>query len=75
MPKEQREQQFIDKSATTKRQRGRPISDNPMTMRVDVTMTKEELDMLDRYCQIAGVSRPQGLRDGIRNLIKNLDEK
>lgn len=51
-----------------KRQRGRPPTDNPKTVRVDVTMTKEELDILDRYCQKAGVSRPQGLRDGIRNL-------
>ena len=59
----------------TKRPRGRPPKDNPQTKRVDVAMTKEELDMLDRYCQKRGVSRPQGLRDGIKYLIKSLDEK
>jgi hypothetical protein len=37
-------------------------------MRVDVRLTEEELQMLDKYCQQAGVSRPQGLRDGIKAL-------
>lgn len=48
--------------------RGRPAADNPKAMRVDVRLTEEELKMLDRYCQQAGVSRPQGLRDGIKAL-------
>ena len=48
--------------------RGRPMTDNPKTMRVDVRLTEEELQMLDKYCQQAGVSRPQGLRDGIKAL-------
>ena len=48
--------------------RGRPIADNPKNMRVDVRLTKEELEMLDKYCQRAGVKRPQGLRDGIKAL-------
>ena len=48
--------------------RGRPTTDNPKTMRVDVRLTEEELQMLDKYCQQAGVSRPQGLRDGIKDL-------
>lgn len=51
-----------------KKQRGRPATDNPKTMRVDVRLTEKELEMLDRYCQQAGVSRPQGLRDGIKAL-------
>lgn len=51
-----------------KKQRGRPTTDNPKTMRVDVRLTEEELKMLDQYCQKAGVSRPQGLRDGIKAL-------
>ena len=51
-----------------KKQRGRPPKDNPMTVRVNVSMTKEEAAMLDEYCQKAGVSRAQGLRDGIKNL-------
>lgn len=48
--------------------RGRPTTDNPKSMRVDVRLTKKELKMLDKYCKQAGVSRPQGLRDGIRAL-------
>ncbi|MCI8509069.1 MAG: hypothetical protein HFJ06_10980 [Lachnospiraceae bacterium] len=44
------------------------MTDNPKTMRVDVRLTEEELKMLDRYCQQVGVSRPQGLRDGIKAL-------
>ncbi len=48
--------------------RGRPVTDNPKSMRVDVRLTEEELKMLDDYCQKAGVSRPQGLRDGIKAL-------
>lgn len=52
----------------TEKHRGRPTTDNPKTMRVDVRLTEEELQMLDKYCQQAGVSRPQGLRDGIKAL-------
>lgn len=51
-----------------KKHRGRPTTDNPKTMRVDVRLTEEELQMLDKYCQQTGVSRPQGLRDGIKAL-------
>ena len=51
-----------------KKHRGRPTTDNPKTMRVDVRLTEEEQKMLDQYCQQAGVSRPQGLRDGIKAL-------
>ncbi len=48
--------------------RGRPATDNPKTMRVDVRLTEEELKVLDKYCKQKGVSRPQGLRDGIKAL-------
>ncbi len=48
--------------------RGRPVAENPKSIRVDVRLTAEELKMLDEYCQRAGVSRPQGLRDGIKAL-------
>ena len=51
-----------------KKHRGRPATDNPKSMRVDVRLTEEELKLLDEYCQKAGVSRPQGLRDGINAL-------
>ena len=48
--------------------RGRPVTVNPKTMRVDVRLTESELKMLDEYCRRTGVSRPQGLRDGIKAL-------
>ena len=48
--------------------RGRPATANPKTMRVDVRLTESELKILDEYCQRVGVSRPQGLRDGIKAL-------
>lgn len=48
--------------------RGRPVTDNPKTMRVDVRLTEQELNRLDAYCKRMGVSRPQGLRDGINAL-------
>ena len=51
-----------------KRHRGRPTSNTPKIMRVDVRLTEEELQQLDEYCQKMGVSRPQGLRDGIKAL-------
>jgi len=52
------------------KQRGRPVSENPKTLRVDVRLTEEELRELDDYCKKKRVSRPQGLRDGIRTLAK-----
>lgn len=52
------------------KQRGRPISENPKNLRVDVRLTEEELKMLDSYCDEKGISRPQGLRDGIKALNK-----
>lgn len=54
----------------TPKTRGRPISDNPKTLRVDVRLTEDELRLLDEYCNEKGVSRPQGLRDGIYALNK-----
>lgn len=51
-----------------KRQRGRPAADNPKNVRVDVRLTEGELEMLDEYCKRVQVSRPQGLRDGIKAL-------
>lgn len=53
------------------KQRGRPVAENPKSLRVDVRLTAEELKMLDEYCQRKGVTRPQGLRDGIKALKKN----
>lgn len=53
-----------------KRRVGRPRTTNAKNMRVDVRLTKDELDMLDEYCEKMNVTRPQGLRDGIKALKK-----
>lgn len=52
------------------KKRGRPATENPKSVRVDVRLTKEELKMLDEYCNKERVTRPQGLRDGIKALNK-----
>jgi len=52
------------------KQRGRPVSEDPKILRVDVRLTEKELRMLDDYCNQIGVSRPQGLRNGIYFLNK-----
>lgn len=49
---------------------GRPVSLNPRNIRLDIRVTKEELQILDDYCKRKGVKRPQGLRDGIKSLEK-----
>lgn len=41
---------------------------NTETICVSVLMTEEELGMLDLHCQQAGITRQQGLRDGIKTL-------
>lgn len=49
---------------------GRPVEENPKNIRLDVRVTKEELGILDEYCERKNVKRPQGLRDGIKALEK-----
>ncbi|MCI8629434.1 MAG: hypothetical protein HFE57_08045 [Firmicutes bacterium] len=52
------------------KKRGRPIEKNPKNIRLDIRVTKEELKILDDYCERKNVKRPQGLRDGIKALEK-----
>ena len=35
---------------------------------ISLDLTKEEIEMLDHYCQQTGISREQAFRDGIRYL-------
>ena len=49
---------------------GRPVAENPKNFRLDIRITKDELQILDKYCERKGVKRPQGLRDGIQALEK-----
>ena len=51
-----------------KKQRGRPTTSDPKCERVDVRLTKDELDKLDEYCKKKNISRPQGLRVGLKVL-------
>ena len=50
------------------KKRGRPFAEKPRDIRLDVRVTKEELKILDDYCERKGIKRPQGLRDGIKAL-------
>jgi len=50
--------------------RGRPFTEKPKNIRLDIRLTKEELQVIDDYCERKGVKRPQGLRDGINALKK-----
>ncbi len=50
------------------KKRGRPIEKNPKNIRLDIRITKEELEILDAYCERKDIKRPQGLRDGIKAL-------
>lgn len=52
------------------KKRGRPVAEDPKIFRLDIRVTKGELQILDDYCQRKGVKRPQGLRDGIQALKK-----
>ena len=52
------------------KKRGRPVEENPKDIRLDIRVTKDELQILDEYCKRKGVKRPQGLRDGIKALEK-----
>ena len=52
------------------KKRGRPVEENPKNIRLDIRVTKEELKILDDYCERKNVKRPQGLRDGIKALEK-----
>lgn len=53
---------------------GRPHSDNPRQMRVEVKMTSDELDKLDFCCKYAGKSRSELMRDGIGLMHENLSK-
>ena len=50
------------------KKRGRPVEENPKNIRLDIRVTKEELKILDDYCERKNIKRPQGLRDGIKAL-------
>ena len=50
------------------KKRGRPVEENPKNIGLHIRVTKEELQILDDYCERKNIKRPQGLRDGIKAL-------
>ena len=46
---------------------GRPTTD-PKPYKVDVRLNKEDFQTLEDYCKRKGLKRPEGIRDGIREL-------
>lgn len=53
---------------------GRPHSDNPRQMRVEVKMTSDELEKLDFCCKYSGKSRSELIRDGIGLIYEKLSK-
>ena len=58
----------VGRREVCRRSIGQPMLEKSKDMLVDIRLTKKELNMLDEYFQRMGVSRPQGLRDGIKAL-------
>ena len=57
---------------------GRPTSDNPKHIRVEIRMAETDIEKLDFCCEIAGKSRSEILRTGVDRVyteLKNLNEK
>lgn len=55
------------RGAVPKKKMGRP-TDEPKPYRLDVRVSKKDLEILDDYCKRKDVKRPQGIRDGIKSL-------
>lgn len=53
----------------TAKKLGRP-TDNPKPIKLSVRMDEETLKILDAYCQEKGITRMEGIRQGIKRLKK-----
>lgn len=51
----------------TSKKMGRPTN-NPKPNKLNVRVDDETLNILDEYCKSKNVSRPEGVRDGIKSL-------
>lgn len=51
----------------TSKKMGRP-TDNPKPNKLNVRVDDETLKILDEYCEHKKVTRPDGVRDGIKSL-------
>ena len=50
------------------KRRGRPLSENPKSVKLTVRVEKSEADVLDDYCKRKQISRADGVREAIRGL-------
>lgn len=53
----------------TQKKIGRP-TDTPKTTQFSVRFDKETLEVLDEYCKKNMITRPEGVREAVRNLKK-----
>lgn len=53
----------------SKRKMGRPTA-NPKQTQFSVRFDNETLEILDNYCKLENISRPEGVRQAVRKLKK-----
>ena len=53
---------------------GRPLSDNPRKYVVSCKLTKEELQLLDEYCELNNMSKSEVLKESIKPIINPKSE-
>jgi hypothetical protein len=52
---------------TSKKKMGRP-TDNPKRIKLSVRVDEKTLELLDGYCKRKGITRMEGIRQGIQRL-------
>ena len=55
--------------------RGRPVSDNPRSVKVDIRMTEEEKTMLDSYANEHNLTKTQVLVKAFNEMMKRESRK
>lgn len=53
---------------------GRPLSDNPRKYVVSCKLTKTELQLLDKYCELNNMSKSEVLKESIKPIINPKSE-
>ena len=51
----------------TNKKMGRPTND-PKPFRLDVRVSKDDMETIEEYCKTTGKTKPQAIRDGIKFL-------
>ena len=55
--------------------RGRPVSDNPKSVKVDIRMTEDEKSMLDAYANEHNLTKTQVLVKAFNEMMKRESRK